>query len=250
MQFTDKVAVVTGGGSGIGKGYAERLAAEGAAVIVADIDEAGGESVAEAIRMQGGTAMFQRCDVSSELDAAALAQVVEQQFGGADFLVNNAAIFGTIDYIPLMEVDLAYYSKVQAVNMNSPLVMTRAIVPLMEKRGGGAIVNQTSTAAWVRNGGFYGIFKLGVNGITTNLAMELGDRNIRVNAIAPGPTDTSGLRAKVDPALIETILQSNAIKRIGQPRDMADACVFLLSDQSTWITGQVLCVDGGFMMRP
>lgn len=250
MQFEGKIAIVTGAGSGIGEGYAMRLAQEGAVVIVADIDETGGQRVAGAIRAAGGSAIFQRCDVASSVDAAALANAADERFGGVDFLVNNAAIFGNIEYIPLMDVDLDYYSKVQAVNMTSPLVVARAIVPLMEKRGGGAIVNQTSTAAWVRNGGFYGIFKLGVNGITTNLAMELGARNIRVNAIAPGPTDTPGLRAKVDPALIDSILQSNAIKRMGQPKDMADACVFLLSDHASWITGQVLCVDGGFMMRP
>jgi 3-oxoacyl-[acyl-carrier protein] reductase len=127
--------------------------------------------------------------------------------------------------------------------------MSRALVPLIEKRGGGAIINQSSTAAWVRDGGFYGIFKLGVNGLTTNLAMELGDRKIRVNAIAPGPTETPGL-ANVSRSLVDGIIRTNAIKRIGTPEDMADACVFLLSEQASWITGQILCVDGGFWMRP
>jgi len=246
MQFKGKIAVVTGAGSGIGEGYARRLASEGATVVVVDLDDANGKRVASEI---GGDAVFRHCDVSSVEETSALANFIDEQFGGVDFLINNAAIFATIEYVSLMDVDLAYYEKVQRVNMTAPLIMTRVLAPLMDKRGGGAIINQTSTAAWVRNGGFYGIFKLGLNGVTTNLAMELGDRNIRVNAIAPGPTDTAGL-ARVPKEMIDAIIQNNAIKRVGQPSDMADAAVFLLSDQASWITGQILCVDGGFMMRP
>jgi NAD(P)-dependent dehydrogenase (short-subunit alcohol dehydrogenase family) len=202
LQFTGKIAVVTGAANGIGEAYAMRLAQEGAKVAVVDIDRQEGERVARVINAAGGRASFHFADVSSSEDCAALAHALESEFGGVDFLVDNAAIFGKIEYIPLLEVDFDYYLKVQAVNMNGCLVMSRAIVPLLKKRGGGVIINQTSTAAWVRDGGFYGIFKLAMNGITTNLAMELGDHNIRVNAIAPGPTDTSGLRAKVSPALL------------------------------------------------
>ena len=249
MLFEGKVAVVTGGGGGIGEGYSKRLAKEGATVVVVDLNEEGGQRVVSEIAAGGGKAVFRRCDVASTVDAASLASFIDDEFGGLDHLVNNAAIFADIEYVSLMSVDLAYYDKVQRVNMTSPLIMTRALAPLMDKKGGGAIVNQTSTAAWVRNGGFYGIFKLGINGITTNLAMELGDRNIRVNAVAPGPTDTPGLR-KVPKEMIDAIVANNAIKRVGTPDDMADAVVFLLSDQASWITGQILCVDGGFMMRP
>jgi 3-oxoacyl-[acyl-carrier protein] reductase len=249
MQFENKIAVVTGAGGGIGEGYATRIAQEGATVVVVDLNEEGGQRVVSEIEAKGGKAVFQRCDVASVEDAAKLAAFIDGKFDGLDFLVNNAAIFADLQYVSLMTVDLAYYDKVQRVNMTSPLIMTRALAPLMQKRGGGSIVNQTSTAAWVRNGGFYGVFKLGLNGITTNLAMELGDLNIRVNAIAPGPTDTAGLR-KVPKEMIDAIIQTNAIKRVGATNDMASAAVFLLSDQASWITGQVLCVDGGFMMRP
>ena len=176
MQFDGKVAIVTGGGGGIGEGYSKRLAKEGAIVVVVDLNQDGGDRVVSEIEAAGGKAVFQRCDVASIDEAARLATFVEGEFGGLDYLVNNAAIFADIEYVSLMNVDLNYYDKVQRVNMTSPLIMTRALAPLMDRKGGGAIVNQTSTAAWVRNGGFYGIFKLGINGITTTLAMELGAR--------------------------------------------------------------------------
>ncbi len=119
MKFTDKVAIVTGAASGIGEGYARRLAAEGARVIVVDIDETNGRRVADSLNAEGKEAIFQPCDVSSVSDAAALAAVAAERFGGVDFLVNNAAIFGKIEYVPLMEVDLSYFEKVQRVNMTA-----------------------------------------------------------------------------------------------------------------------------------
>ena len=134
-----------------------------------------------------------------------------------------------------------------SVNMDGALVVTRAVHPHMQRRGGGAIVNQSSTAAWLYSG-FYGLAKAGVNGLTQQLAHELGGMNIRVNAIAPGPTDTAATRNQVGEAAAD-LVRGLAIKRIGQPADMVGACLFLLSEEASWVTGQIFNVDGGQVIR-
>jgi NAD(P)-dependent dehydrogenase (short-subunit alcohol dehydrogenase family) len=168
-------------------------------------------------------------------------------FGGVDYLVNNAAIYGGMQIESLLKVDWDYYTRFMAVNMQGALLCTRAVYRSMVQRGGGAIVNQSSTAAWM-HGGFYGIAKLGLNAITTSLAMELGGRGIRVNAIAPGPTDTEATRDTVGPFL-DHVLSTMPIKRLGTVEDMTAAVLFLLSDDASFITGHVLNVDGGQVMR-
>jgi NAD(P)-dependent dehydrogenase (short-subunit alcohol dehydrogenase family) len=142
---------------------------------------------------------------------------------------------------------MAYLEHFMRINAHGCVIMTRACLPHMEKRGGGAIVNQSSTAAWMHMG-FYGVAKLAVNGITSSLARELGPRNIRINAIAPGPTDTPALQKHAG-EYAQMMLKSMPIGRLGQPADMANAALFLLSDEASWITGHVLNVDGGQFMR-
>jgi NAD(P)-dependent dehydrogenase (short-subunit alcohol dehydrogenase family) len=134
------------------------------------------------------------------------------------------------------------------VNMNGCLLATRAVVASMTERGGGAIVNQSSTAAWM-GVGFYGIAKLAMHGLTHSLARELGSRNIRINAIAPGPTDTEATRRQVHASIIEGIVSQMPLRRMGEPADMLGALKFLLSDDARWITGHILNVDGGQVMR-
>lgn len=242
MRFQDKVVVVTGAAQGIGEAYARALAAEGASVVVADIDDEAGEEVAGDI---GG--LFVRTDVSSAQDAAALVDATVDRFGGIDGLVNNAAIYGDMQFDLLISVDWDYYRKFMSVNMDGALVMTRAVYPEMQKRGGGTIVNQSSTAAYLYSG-FYGLAKVGVNGLTQQLAHELGGMKIRVNAIAPGPTDTPATRTQAGDAAKE-LVKNLALKRMGQPEDMVGACLFLLSDESSWVTGQIIAVDGGQTFR-
>jgi NAD(P)-dependent dehydrogenase (short-subunit alcohol dehydrogenase family) len=169
------------------------------------------------------------------------------EFGGIDLLVNNAAIYGDMQFDLLISVDWDYYRTFMSVNMDGALVMTRACYPEMQKRGGGAIVNQSSTAAWLYSG-FYGLAKAGVNGLTQQLAHELGGMGIRVNAIAPGPTDTQATRTQAGDAARE-LVKGMAIKRMGQPHDMVGACLFLLSDEAAWLTGQIIAVDGGQTFR-
>jgi NAD(P)-dependent dehydrogenase (short-subunit alcohol dehydrogenase family) len=247
MRFAGKVAVVTGAAQGIGEAYARALAAEGAAVVVADLSEESGNRVAKEIEASGGTAMFVRTDVSDPVSAAALAEATVAAYDGVDLLVNNAAIYGDLQFDLLVSVDWDYYRRFMAVNMDGALVMTRACYPLMQARGGGAIVNQSSTAAYLYSG-FYGLAKVGINGLTQQLAHELGGMNIRVNAIAPGPTDTEATRTQAGDAAKE-LVKGLALKRMGQPDDLVGACLFLLSDDAAWVTGQILAVDGGQVFR-
>ncbi len=248
MRFKDKVAVVTGAAQGIGEAYARGLASEGAAVVVADLNVESGERVAKEIQSSGGRAIFVETDVSSAESANAMAERVVEEYGGLDLLVNNAAIYGDMQFDLLLTVDWDYYRTFMSVNMDGALVMTRACYKHMQARGGGAIVNQSSTAAYLYSG-FYGLAKTGVNGLTLQLAHELGGMRIRVNAIAPGPTDTEATRTQAGDAA-KDIVKGLAIKRMGQPEDMVGTCLFLLSDEASWVTGQILAVDGGQVFRP
>ncbi len=247
-RFDGKVAVVTGAAQGIGEAYARALAAEGAAVVVADVNEEAGTTVAKQIVEDGGRALFVRTDVSSPESAEAMASATVEQFGGIDLLVNNAAIYGGMKIDLLVTVDWDYYKKFMSVNMDGVLVVSRAVFPHMQERGGGAIVNQSSTAAWLYSG-FYGLAKVAVNGLTQQLAHELGGMGIRVNAIAPGPTDTEATRSVVPQEMVGDLVKGLALKRLGTPQDMVGACLFLLSDEAAWVTGQIVNVDGGQVFR-
>jgi 3-oxoacyl-[acyl-carrier protein] reductase len=221
-RFDGKTAIVTGAAQGIGEAYARALAREGANVVVADLNAGLGEQVA--------------------------AQIGVDRFGGIDFLVNNAAIYGGMKLNLLLAVDWDYYRKFMAVNFDGALLCTRAVVPHMRKRGGGAIVNQSSTAAWTYSS-FYGVAKAGVNSLTQQLATELGGSGIRVNAIAPGPTDTEATRTVTPAEIVAQMVERLPIKRMGTPDDLVGMCLFLLSGEAGWITGQIFNVDGGQVMR-
>ena len=241
-RFEGKVAVVTGAAQGIGAAYARALAAEGAWVVVADLNESDGAAVAEEV-----DGLFVRTDVSSPESAQAMAEATVAAYGGIDLLVNNAAIYGAMEFDLLVSVDWDYYKRFMAVNLDGALVVTRACYPHMQARGGGAVVNQSSTAAWLYSG-FYGLAKAGINSLTQQLAHELGGMGIRVNAVAPGPIDTEATRVQAG-SHTQEIVKGLAIKRVGQPDDLVGACLFLLSDEAGWLTGQVVNVDGGEVFR-
>ncbi len=248
MGFEGKVGIVTGSGGGIGEVYAKALADMGTKVVFADINEEQARRVADEINSAGGSAIAVKVDVADPASCDAMAAATTEAFGRLDYLVNNAAIYGGMQIESLLKVDLDYYNRFMAVNVNGALLTTRACYRALQKDGGGAIVNQSSSAAWMA-GGFYSMSKTATNAMTVNLAAELAHRNIRVNAIAPGPTDTEATRSVVPVEFQDSIVAGLMIKRMGQPEDMVGALLFLLSDEASWVTAQILAVDGGHIVR-
>jgi len=248
QRFDGKVAIVTGAARGIGEAYAKALAHEGARVVVADLDDEGASKVAASIEADRGIAAATKVDVSDPESTKAMAAFAAERFGGIDHLVNNAAIYGGMKLDILLTVDWDYYKRFMDVNLNGALLCARACWPAMKERGGGSIVNQSSTASWMY-AGYYGLAKVGINGLTQQLARELGGSNIRINAIAPGPIDTEATRNTVPPQIMEQIVSQLPLARMGTPDDLVGLCLFLLSDEASWITGQIFNVDGGQVFR-
>jgi 3-oxoacyl-[acyl-carrier protein] reductase len=256
-RLDDKVAIITGAGQGIGLAYAERFLAEGAKVVVAELNEDRAESAMKRLAGQGD-ATFVKTDISSEESANACAAVVEAQHGTIDILINNAAIYYDIDN---SNNDFGYLQKIFAVNLHGSWLMARACVPVMVKNGGGRIINQSSGAAYTYNipmdmGEFrevsafsYSQTKWGVIGLTKFLAGQLGPYNVTVNCIAPGVTMTEATKKIVPPEFIDMIPEfMSAMKKKLEPEDLAGTAVYFASDDAKLVTGQVLCVDGGAFM--
>lgn len=247
MKLANKVAVVTGGAQGIGRILAERLAADGAQVVIADL-----RGAAEAARAIGAAALGVTADVTSEADLARMVEAARGAFGGIDILVNNAALFSTLELRPFEAIPPDEWRRVMEVNTLGVFLAARACVPEMKRRGGGRIINLASGAPlkgipWMLH---YVSSKGAVIAFTRALARELGPYNITVNALAPGLTLSEGILA--NPAHLEklrdAVVKSRAIPRDQHPSDLAGAASFLASDDAAFMTGQTVVVDGGSAM--
>ncbi|MBM4385404.1 MAG: SDR family oxidoreductase [Deltaproteobacteria bacterium] len=251
-RLENRVAIVTGGGSGIGRATALALAREGAAVLVADISRERAEEVAAEVRAAGGAARARVADVADEASVAAMVAAAVAAFGGLDILHNNAAatdwaVMGGDGEVA--QLDLAIWERTLAVNLRGPFLGCKHAIPALLARGRGAIVNTSSasglTGDLVRTA--YGVSKAGLAVLTQSVATQYGKRGIRCNAIAPGVIETPALRQNVAPEQIALYERHHLTPRLGSPDDIANAVVFLASDDAAFITGQVISVDGGLL---
>lgn len=254
FRLDGKIAIVTGAGgrgNSIGRAYALGLAAAGAAVAVTDINGEGAQRVADEITAAGGQAIAVAVDITDQASVAAMAKTVTQQFGGIDILVNNAALMAELGSLPAAEISLDEWNRIFSVNLTGALLCSQAVIPAMRARGGGRIVNQVSGGAYPAVS-IYGISKLALVGLTTTLARQLGRENIAVNAIAPGnvTSDAGRLLTPDDSPFIKYLEMNVAMRVRGAPDELVGSLLLLCSQAGAWITGQVLHVDGGWVLRP
>lgn len=248
MRLKDKVAIVTGGGSGFGEGMARRFAAEGARLVVNDLNASGGQRVAEEIRQQGGKAVYVGGDVSKRADVKAMVATANGEFGRVDVLVNNAGV--THKNQPMLNVPEEMFDKIFAVNVKAIYLAALEVIPLMRRQGGGSIINTASTAGLRPRPGltWYNASKGAVITMTKSMAAELAPEKIRVNCLCPvaGITGMLGDFMGADTPENRARFQASIpIGRLSTPEDIANAALYLASDEANFITGVALEVDGG-----
>ena len=252
-RLKDRVIIVTGGAHGIGRAYCRGLAAEGAKVVVADLDFGAAEAVVRSLGESGGDALAVRADVSQAEDVDAMAQAAADRFGSVDGLINNAAVFQVpaMSRVPFEQIPIDEWDRLIAVNLRGVFLGCRAVVPYMKAQGRGKIINISSGTVFhgSANSAHYVTSKAGVIGFTRSLARELGDHNINVNAIAPGLTLSLEEMTEDRLQMSRNRAQARAIKRDQEPEDLVGTAVFLCSPDSDFITGQTIVVDGGAQMH-
>lgn len=246
MRLDETVTLITGAGSGNGRGIAIGMAEAGSKMVIADVNPATAEETAAMIRGNGGQAVSTHVDVTSRASVDEMVATAVEAFGRIDTLINNA---GVANRDPFLEVSEAEFDRVFAVNVKGTLLCTQAVAPVMIAAGrGGSIVNlaSTSTELVSKNMGAYAASKGAVKVLTKVMAVELGEHYIRANAICPGFTPTGLNTAKsANPELVQREIDRVVLKRVGTPQDYVGACTFLASEQSSWMTGTMMFIDGG-----
>jgi 3-oxoacyl-[acyl-carrier protein] reductase len=245
-RLTGRVAIITGGGQGIGRTTAVRFAQEGARVVVADVNDDEGEETVAAIEDRGGEAIFVRTNVAKMTDAKAMAKAAVEAFGGIDILVNNAGI--TRD-ATLKKMDVDDFDAVVDVNLKGVFNCTKAVLPHIKKSDHGRILNAASVVGLYGNFGQtnYVASKSGVIGMTKTWAREFGRKGVTVNAVAPGFVETTMVDS-VPEKVLNMLKEKTPLQRLGAPDDIANAYLFLASDEAAFVTGTVLSVDGGLVL--
>ncbi len=246
MRVKDKVTIITGAGSGIGRGTAQLFASEGAKVVVADMNQKGGEETVNEIRRNGGEAIFALLDISNREQIKNVVKETLDKYGKIDVLINNAGIIQDALVVKMTEEQ---WDRVISIDLKGPFNCIQAVVGSMIEKGGGEIINVSSIVGLYGNVGQanYAAAKAGLIGLTKTLAKELGKKGIRVNAIAPGfiiTPMTSGIPEKI----LEMMKEKTPLKRLGKPEDVANTLLFLASDEASFINGAVISVDGGLLI--
>jgi NAD(P)-dependent dehydrogenase (short-subunit alcohol dehydrogenase family) len=248
MQFQDKVVIVTGGSSGIGRATAVAFASEGAKVLIADVNDVGAAETLQTIRAAEGTVEYIRTDVSQASDVQAMVDKAIKQFGGLDIAVNNAGIGGG-SFVFLQQGSEEDYDRMMAINTKGVWLCMKYEIAVMLEQGYGAIVNVASAAGLVGmpGGAVYSASKHAVVGLTKSAAGELGKKNIRVNAVCPGHTVTPMVTTLIDsrPDMQNRLLAFSPMQRFGKPEEIAAGILFLASDSASYVTGMAMEMDGG-----
>jgi len=249
FDINGRTAIITGAGRGLGAALASSFATAGARVVLGDQDEQTARASAGAIRASGGTGIAARCDITSERDVRDLVELAVQTYGRLDILVNNAGI-----NIPKPAEDLTLdeWNRIIGVNLTGTFICCQIGGAVMLRQGEGCIVNICSihghVGSYVHKAAAYNASKAGIINLTRSLALEWGERGVRVNGISPGPLRTDLMAKRLEnPDYVRKLMERPAIKRIGMPEDIVGAAIFLASPAASWLTGQILAVDGGWL---